>query len=290
LRSVIISAYNLGSGSRRSRTPPFRLALKCLLAAVLLISCQAVQAQTDNSHSQARSTDVASLVSLAEQHFQKGESCFNAGNMEGARRQFDLAIDTLVDSGFDVRSDPALSSKWRELIERINRYQTAALSDLRATTWKTQEFEGRPPEEPPKSEATAEALGSVTFRERFDELRSRFRIKYGRDIVLTGADHSEHRRLYGPGSAFDIRARDLTLEQVRFIISVGSGLGLRVKDFSSQDKVAAHNWRVYSLGRPLDTLATGVHLHIDGKVGQKKKEYSETPASQRGPGGRYISQ
>ena len=101
------------------------------------------------------------------------------------------------------------------------------------------------------------------FQRQFSELRKRFNEKYDRDITLTGADHSEHRRLYGAGSAYDIRVRDLTREQVTFIVATGAKLGLRIKDFSTWDRVNAHNSRTIALGRPLDTLATGVHLHID---------------------------
>jgi hypothetical protein len=259
-----------------------RLGFACLLGVILLMSTQALTARASAlSDRTFQVTDASSVLVLAEQHFRKGETCFNAGNMEGARREFDLAIDTLIDSGIDIRGDASLSLKWRELIERINRFQTSAVSDLRSTNWKLQEFEGLPAVDPPPIESATEVLGSATFRERFAELRNRFRNKFGRDITLTGADHSEHRRLYGIGSAFDIRARDLNTQQIKFIISVGSDLGLRVKDFSSEDKVAAHNARVFSLGRPLDTLATGVHLHIDGKVGEKKKEYAEKPASKQ---------
>jgi hypothetical protein len=72
------------------------------------------------------------------------------------------------------------------------------------------------------------------------------------------------------GSAFDIRVRDLTREQVAFIISNGNQLGMRIKDFSTWESVAAHNARTRMLGRPLDTLATGVHLHIDRMAPAKK--------------------
>ena len=101
-------------------------------------------------------------------------------------------------------------------------------------------------------------------------MRKQFHEKYQRDITLTGADHAEHRRLYGSGSAYDIRVRDLTREQVGFIIAKGTALGLRIKDFSTWDNVAAHNARTLMLGRPLDTLATGIHLHIDRMVSRKQ--------------------
>ena len=109
------------------------------------------------------------------------------------------------------------------------------------------------------------------------KIRKRFNEKYNRDITLTGADHSEHRRLYGAGSAYDIRVRDLTREQVAFIIANGAKLGLRIKDFSTWDRVATHNARTLALGRPLDTLATGIHLHIDRMTAPKPSTMAATP-------------
>jgi hypothetical protein len=122
-------------------------------------------------------------------------------------------------------------------------------------------------------------LSSAEFQERFNLLRKSFREKYERDITLTGADHGEHRRLYGRASAYDIRTRDLTREQVAFIISTGKKLGLRIKDFSTWDKVARHNARSQMLGRPLDTFATGVHLHIDRMAPPKRRTVTTKAAA-----------
>jgi membrane-bound lytic murein transglycosylase D len=44
-----------------------------------------------------------------------------------ARREFDLAIDVILVGSIDVRSDDQLRLYYRELIEKINRYQIAAL-------------------------------------------------------------------------------------------------------------------------------------------------------------------
>ena len=206
---------------------------------------------------------------LARIHMQKGEACFNAGDMDCARREFDRAVDSILELGIDVRGNPVMLRSWREMIEKINAYQLAALGGSHAGAWKTQEYEGKPQaeqvaqSEPGEEDAATGPLTPGEFQKRFAALRKQFSEAYDRDIVLTGADHGEHRRLYGSGSAYDIRARDLTREQVNYIIETGRKLGLRIKDFSTWTRVAAHNARVISLGRPLDTLATGLHLHID---------------------------
>jgi hypothetical protein len=231
------------------------------------IAASAAQAQQDH-------------FARARVHMQKGADCFNSGDMDCARREFDRAVDSVLELGIDLRSDPVLLRSWREMIEKINTYQLDALGGAHAGAWKTQEYEGRPPAEQAELDTgnEYEVEGPLTpseFQRRFAVLRSRFREAHGRDIVLTGADHGEHRRLYGPGSAYDIRARDLTREQVSYIIETGRKLGLRIKDFSTWTKVTAHNARVISLGRPLDTLATGLHLHID-RMGPPRKSKMTT--------------
>jgi hypothetical protein len=224
------------------------------------------------------------ILAVARLHLTKGEACLKDGNFECARREFDQAVDSIFEARVDVRSDERLRAGLRELIEKINRYETSSISANATVGWKTQEFDGRPVEE---TATVAEAAGfdapigplsSAEFQRRFNELRKSFKDKYGRDITLTGADHGEHTRLYGRGSAFDIRVRDLNREQVTYIIATGNKFGLRIKDFSTWDKVAAHNARSLSLGRPLDTYATGVHLHIDRMTPISKRRMVETPA------------
>jgi hypothetical protein len=231
---------------------------------------------------------LSEALRLAESHVVKGETCLASGNTECARREFDLAVDMILDLGVDVRADERLRVAYREIIERISRHEHTPAQSGGMLGWKTQDYDGRL--EKPRAAETeiAGTLGPTDgpltvaeFQKRFAILRDAFKEKYNRDITLTGADHGEHRRLYGRGSAYDIRTRDLTREQVNFIIARGATLGLRIKDFSTWEKVAAHNARTYALGRPLDTLATGVHLHIDRMTPSKKGRWTSQPATSK---------
>jgi hypothetical protein len=217
----------------------------------------------------------------------RAEECFTAGDLECARHEFDQATDVVVNSGIDVRSDTALSLYWRQLVERIDRYQSASIKSSSGVAWKMQEYDGQPPAEVPEQSA----IGSLTretgpltiqsFQQKFAELQARFREKFDRDMVITGADHEEHRRLYGTGSAYDVRVKDLSAEEIKFIIDTGRAFGLRVKDFSTWEKVQAHNARVLGLGLQSDTLATSVHLHIDRNPEAARNRYVVEPANAR---------
>lgn len=252
--------------------------LKLVISIILIAAFVSGEASAQSRQDAAPGgVDVEAVLAESRRLLAKGEACFAKGEFECARREFDEALDSIFRLGVDIRGDSRLHLGWRELVEKINRYQLDAVNGELAGDWKTQEFDGRPEQlraEVEESDPVEGLNGPLTvpvFQARFSELRSRFREKYGRDIVLTGADHGEHTRLYGKGSAFDIRARDLNREQVQFIIKQGSSLGLRIKDFSTWQKVSAHNARSQELGRPLDTYATGLHLHIDRMAPYRKK-------------------
>ncbi len=232
-----------------------------LAASILIFAASPARAQ-----SAAPDSRTDAILTAARQQMAKGEACLAAGNVECARREFDGAVDYVFEQGIDVRSDPRLRAGLMEIIEKIYRYETQPATEQTARLWKSQEYEGRPVTDEPEVAADDLPLGPMNapeFQRRFGLLRAAFRERYDRDMTLTGADHEEHRRLYGRGSAYDIRVRDLTREQVAFIVGKGNELGLRIKDFSTWERVAAHNARSAQLGRALDTYATGVHLHID---------------------------
>jgi hypothetical protein len=252
--------------------------LKLIVFAAALVfiiqSASIAQVQAGSwSHASGKTDEILTgVLTASRRHVEKGEACLAAGDVECARREFDSAIDDYLESGIDLRSEEHLLAGWRETIEKINRLETLSTIADGKRFWRSQDFEGRPPDER-VAETMTESNGPLTsavFQSRFGQLRKRFQEKYRREITLTGADHAEHRRLYGSGSAYDIRVRDLTREQVGFIIATGGALGLRIKDFSTWESVSAHNARTRMLGRPLDTLATGIHLHIDRMVSPKQ--------------------
>src|SRR6185295_2564312 len=256
--------------------------IRRILCAVVLAALIPAASRAQAENAGPRMTPEA-VLQTARQHIQRGEDCLSRGDADCARREFDSALDAVLESGIDLRANQALLAGWREMIEVINRHETTPLVAGGGSFWRQQEFDGVPSEE--EIVARQAPMVSGTFQQRFTELQKRFREKYERDITLTGADHAEHRRLYGLGSAYDIRVRDLTREQVRFIIATGNALDLRIKDFSTWESVAAHNARSLRLGRPSDTFATGIHLHIDRMPLPQSNKLVATPAVKSSPRG-----
>jgi membrane-bound lytic murein transglycosylase D len=67
------------------------------------------------------------VIAIAESHLKKGESAYQGGQYDQARREFDDAVDTILLSEIDIRESEELKIYYRTLIEKINRYQIAAI-------------------------------------------------------------------------------------------------------------------------------------------------------------------
>lgn len=64
---------------------------------------------------------VTNIINKAETHFKNGKLELENNRREQARDQFDKAMDTILDSGLDVRSFPRLRDYYVQLTERIYR-------------------------------------------------------------------------------------------------------------------------------------------------------------------------
>jgi membrane-bound lytic murein transglycosylase D len=69
----------------------------------------------------AHSADpVADLIAKVEKEYQEGLTDYHAGNAEGAKDNFDNALNTLLDSDFDVRSDQRLQNEFDHIVKGVN--------------------------------------------------------------------------------------------------------------------------------------------------------------------------
>ncbi len=93
---------------------------------------------------------VQSLIAKAEASYRSGVDNYNANRLDAARLDFDMAVDTMLSSGMDLRNDPQLSDEFDQLLSRINSLELVALKQGNGFT--------------PKLEAApVEAADEVTF-------------------------------------------------------------------------------------------------------------------------------
>ena len=66
---------------------------------------------------------VSQIIARAEDHFKKGKLNLDDNKREQAREEFDKAVDTILESGLDVRANQRLQTYYLELVERIYRVE-----------------------------------------------------------------------------------------------------------------------------------------------------------------------
>ena len=109
---------------------PRRLINAALLATLVLPSVSlraqvSPQSYLRNTPSEIEREDprVQKIVEDAEKHFRLGELNLKDQKRQAAREEFDKAVDTVLESGMDVRSNPRLQRYYLELVERVYRYE-----------------------------------------------------------------------------------------------------------------------------------------------------------------------
>jgi membrane-bound lytic murein transglycosylase D len=97
-----------------------------LLAPTVSLRAQvATQSYLRNTPSDVEREDprVQAIIARAEEKFKLGELNLRDNKREAARQKFDEAVDTVLESGMDVRSNPRLQNYYLELVERVYRYE-----------------------------------------------------------------------------------------------------------------------------------------------------------------------
>jgi membrane-bound lytic murein transglycosylase D len=109
---------------------PRRLANAALLTTLLLpaVSLRAqvsTQSYLRNTPNEIEREDprVQQIVTRAEEHFRLGELNLKDQKRQAAREEFDKAVDIVLESGIDVRSNPKLQNYYLQLVERVYRFE-----------------------------------------------------------------------------------------------------------------------------------------------------------------------
>jgi membrane-bound lytic murein transglycosylase D len=66
------------------------------------------------------------LIQQVQAKFASGEQNFKAGHLEAARRDFDDAVDWMLESGYDPNGDPKLSELFRHVVDSVYTYELQA--------------------------------------------------------------------------------------------------------------------------------------------------------------------
>src|ERR1041384_5845593 len=109
---------------------------------------------TEVEQSEAR---VATIIARAEDHFRKGKLNLEDRKREQAREEFDKAVDSILESGFDVRASQKLQTYYLELVERIYREEVPLQQPVNTSTMLV--AQNNQSQEPAAQKATPPEIG-----------------------------------------------------------------------------------------------------------------------------------
>ena len=79
---------------------------------------------------QARVDDpVLTLIADSDRHFRTGQRELELGHVEGAKQEFNRAIDLLLESPYGARTEPRIREHFDRLVDRISAYEVKALAE-----------------------------------------------------------------------------------------------------------------------------------------------------------------
>ena len=71
---------------------------------------------------------VLTLIATSDRHFKTGQQELEQGHVEGAKAEFNRAIEVLLESPFGARGEPRLREHFDRLVDRISAYEVRALA------------------------------------------------------------------------------------------------------------------------------------------------------------------
>lgn len=94
-----------------------------LLLPLILISAIAPSQVFAQSATQASSDSSQIVIDRAEALYRQGADAHRKGLLEDARKFFDQAVDAILLSGIDLRAEAKLDAYYRDLLNRIHKYE-----------------------------------------------------------------------------------------------------------------------------------------------------------------------
>lgn len=229
---------------------------------VLLWKSTQIGRATANELSIEQSLELDSLMVLAFEHVERGNSLLEFGAPQQALREFAAAITVL--QLHPLHRHPAV-------VPRIAALERAVSEIYRARRLSVpSRFAGAARAPTLAKVGLAASLSPEAFTRAIDEVMREYEQRFFAKLVITGTDHAEHLSLYGAGGAKDIRTRDLPVDRVQWVVAACRSRGIRVKDFTTDDILRRQIQAAIAAGVP-DRAGTGLHLHVDRFAGRRDR-------------------
>jgi membrane-bound lytic murein transglycosylase D len=115
---------------RFRRFGPAALLAVCGLLPVI-IPCGVLQAQASSplSAQAQRQQKLQQLIQQVNEAYAAGDADYRKGRLAEAKAEFDHAVDLMLSSGVDIKSDPALEAVFNRIVDNINGLEMDALKE-----------------------------------------------------------------------------------------------------------------------------------------------------------------
>jgi membrane-bound lytic murein transglycosylase D len=87
----------------------------------------AAPAQTQAPQDSTTNYRTQQIIANAERSYKSGVANYQAGRLEAARTDFDFAVDAMLTSGMDLKTNQALADEFERLLNAVNSLELAAL-------------------------------------------------------------------------------------------------------------------------------------------------------------------
>ena len=94
-----------------------------LLLSLLIVGTVGPIQALGQSPPPASSVNTQSVIDRAEESYLRGEEASSKGLSDIARKMFDNALDTVLQSGLDLKTDTKLAAYYRALLDRIHKHE-----------------------------------------------------------------------------------------------------------------------------------------------------------------------
>ncbi len=98
----------------------------------------------DAAPTPTQADEIGDLISRAEKLYQSGLTDYHAGKQDEARQEFDNALNELLGSKFDVRSDDRLGKEFERIVQGVNDLYPGGTSEAEAAQEPQQKAEPAP--------------------------------------------------------------------------------------------------------------------------------------------------
>ena len=113
----------------------FSIRICCSVLAAVLAGCGLIAAtrvcaaQATLSSQAQRQQRMQQLIQQVNTAYTAGDADYRKGRLAEAKAEFDNAVDLMLSSGFDIKSDPALEAVFNRIVDNINGLEMDALKE-----------------------------------------------------------------------------------------------------------------------------------------------------------------